>query len=130
MKRENHRFSRIEKSILNTINTLISFKEIRALRNFDRVIATRLIPARDLSTAKVYFAINFIDGEEKERDLLIDRIKSSLTQARGFIQMQISYDLNMHSIPRLIFYYDKEYERITRVQNKLEEMKKKRQDEE
>lgn len=67
------------------------------------VTITSVVPAKDLTHAKVYWTVM---GDEKRRD----EVKEGLQAASGMFRSVVARDLGLRMSPSLRFYYDNTYD--------------------
>lgn len=78
------------------------------------VCVTEVVVAQDLKTAKVFFQI--VGGDDKG-------VEAGLKRAAPFFRRRLSQNLEMRSIPELVFELDTHTDNLNRLLGLLEEVK-------
>ncbi|OGL45793.1 MAG: ribosome-binding factor A [Candidatus Schekmanbacteria bacterium RBG_16_38_11] len=113
------RYKRIDRinELLHEEVADILFKEIKDPR-IGFITITAVETTYDLSHAKVFVSIM---GEEKDRELTIQGLKS----ATGYLRAKLKKRVNFHRIPEIEFICDSSIEYGDRIDRILQELKKK-----
>jgi ribosome-binding factor A len=97
--------------------SLIILKELADPR-VGFVTITRVVPAPDLKSAKVYVSV--IGDAAKKKESL-----DCLNHASGYIQNFIGNSLRLKDIPKLLFLYDDDLEKQLEINKIIEELEEK-----
>lgn len=83
------------------------------------VAISRVELSDDLRHAKIYFTL--LPGQAS-----VDKVNRSLIKAAGFMRSHLAKTLNLRFTPELRFWYDKEFEKVEKIERLLDEISQKR----
>jgi len=109
---------RLERRILEVINTMISTRTIKNPALDSQVIANEVRLSKD----KAYATVLIISYDEDDQEKL-KRSVDALQSAAGFIQQRLGQVLQTRHTPRLTFKVDSFYMEDKRVERLLESIK-------
>jgi len=83
------------------------------------VTISRVELSDDLRHAKIYFTL--LPGKAS-----VEKVNRSLIKAAGFMRSHLAKTLNLRFTPELRFWYDKEFEKVEKIERLLDEISQKR----
>ena len=113
-KNNPYKYDMISSEIERLIKEVVSF-EIMDNRVLGKVTVTNTQLSKDFSHCKVFVEIN--DDDKKE-------VMDGLKNASGFVRHAIASQLDMRKTPELTFYIDDSADRIKRIEELLDKIKK------
>ncbi len=116
------RIQRLQSELLRLISTVVA-SELRD-PHFDSVSFTEVILSPDMSFLKIYFSI--FDEEQAN----IDEIVKRLNRSTGFVKSAIADAHVMRTIPDIRFNYDSTNERVSRLDQLLDQIQHEREERE
>jgi ribosome-binding factor A len=115
---QQHRMPMISREFLREISRIVNY-EMRDPR-LKMVTITKVEPAPDLKTAKVYFSVM---GDDKARD----EARRGLTDGRNFIRSQLRASMRgVRYIPELSFRFDESIAGSVRISKLIDRVAKER----
>ena len=108
------RIERVQELIRREIATVLLQKMDRS--RFGFISITEVKTSKNLKTARVYYSQ--IGSEEDKK-----RTHRHLIAAAGYIKGEVGKNIQLRSMPNLLFFYDEKLDKATELVNKINKLK-------
>ena len=112
---ESVKLERFNNAYMEQLNIILGTETKNPL--LKKVVVTSVKISRDLSYAKVYFTCF-----DEDRKL----IEKELNDSEGFLRHELASKVDIRNTPELTFMYDESIEYAKKIENKLKEINKKK----